>query len=128
MWLTSTEHWWWDQPRRVELRGVLRDDPTGPAGAQQALHAVLAVPPQEPDGPMVLIARRRDGAPWAEPVPGRPVDVAVWTLPPDALPPEGTGAVQQPGGRPAAWCTVVAGRAEAQAVFDRQQRQGHSFG
>lgn len=112
VWLTSTEHYFWDVPRRAQVCEVY----PGPEPGSE--YARLYIHDDEPDGPMDLAVRRRDGQGWSPPVPGQNVDVMVWVIEDsrEAWTPSG---VALPRPRPDAWCLICATEQGARAGGNR---------
>lgn len=101
--LTSRENMFWNRERTVDVAGVA----AGPEPGSE--YACLRVNSDQPDGPMHLAVRRRDGGPWSTPGPGEEVDVMIWQVrdagvswKPDGFSP--------PAARPDAWCTLIGRR------------------
>lgn len=114
LWLSSSEHYFWNRPRRVELVRLL-DAPATPNR-----YAVLHVGEDQPDGPMRLVAAGRFDPPWTEPPPGATVHLSVWRLDDDAeIAASVDGVYEPPRRNPDAWCDLVATEDEARDVYRR---------
>lgn len=108
-WMSSSEHYFWNRPRRVDVVRVL-DGIDAPRR-----YAVLHVGDDQPDGPMCLLATARDHPAWTVPHPGGTVYLSVWTVDEDDV----EEPCEPPRRNPDAWCDLVATETEARDLYRR---------
>ena len=113
LWMSSSEHYFWNRPRRVDVVRLLdgRDAPRR--------YALLHVDDDQPDGPMHLVAMDRDHPTWTEPEEGRTVYLSVWTVAEGDVGATPDASWEPPPGNPTAWCDLVATEAEARDLYRR---------
>lgn len=108
LWLTSTEHWFWDVPRRVELTARSR-------AADGGHYVLLEVADGQPDGPMTLVAAPRSGGRWRHPRWTGRTDVLLWVLQ-DPAASTAERPLRPPSTAPDAWGVLTTSRERALAL------------